>query len=78
MLQAQNVSVFFGSHQVLHDVSLKITAHSRLGLVGANGGGKSTLLKCLMGELTPSEGEVNRLPNVRIRCLTQNPELNPS
>jgi ATP-binding cassette subfamily F protein 3 len=78
MLQAQNVSVYFGSHQVLKEVSLKITAHSRLGLVGANGGGKSTLLKCLMGELTPSEGEVSRLPNVRIRCLTQNPELNPA
>lgn len=77
MLQAQNVSVFFGSHQVLSDVTLKITPHSRIGLVGVNGGGKSTLLKCLMRELTPSEGEVSQAPNVRIRCLTQNPELNP-
>jgi ATP-binding cassette subfamily F protein 3 len=78
MLQAQNVSVFYGSHQVLKDVSLKVTAHTRLGLVGANGGGKSTLLKCLMRELTPSEGDVSQMPNVRIRCLTQNPELNPT
>lgn len=75
LLQANNISVNFGPHQILDEVSLKITAHSRIGLVGANGAGKSTLLKCLMGELDPQSGSVTRADNMDLLCLTQNPEL---
>ncbi|MFM7389693.1 MAG: ABC-F family ATP-binding cassette domain-containing protein [Vampirovibrionales bacterium] len=74
-LQAQDVSVYFGTHHVLDTVNLKVTHHSRIGLVGVNGGGKSTLLKCLMGELEPTEGMVSKFPHFRVQCLTQNPKL---
>ena len=75
MLQASNISISFGSQQVLDDVSIKVTTHSRIGLVGANGGGKSTLLKCLMRELPLDEGKIVYPPHYRIQCLTQNPQL---
>jgi ATP-binding cassette subfamily F protein 3 len=75
MLQASNLSISFGSQQVLDDVSIKVTTHSRIGLVGANGGGKSTLLKCLMRELPLDEGKIVSPPHYRIQCLTQNPHL---
>jgi ATP-binding cassette, subfamily F, member 3 len=75
MLQASNLSLSYGSQQVLEDVSIKVTTHSRIGLVGANGGGKSTLLKCLMRELPLDEGKISVPPHYRIQCLTQNPQL---
>ena len=75
MLQASNLSLSYGSQQVLEDVSIKVTTHSRIGLVGANGGGKSTLLKCLMRELPLDEGKISVPPHYRIQCLTQNPHL---
>ncbi|MFM7468341.1 MAG: ABC-F family ATP-binding cassette domain-containing protein [Vampirovibrionales bacterium] len=77
VLQANAVSVHFGEHQVLDNVSLQITTQSRIGLVGVNGGGKSTLLKCLMGELEPNAGNVSATPYLRVQCLTQNPKLTP-
>jgi ATP-binding cassette subfamily F protein 3 len=75
LLQANNISVNFGPHAVLDEVSLKITTHSRIALVGANGAGKSTLLKCLLGEIDPQSGSVSKASDMDILCLTQNPEL---
>lgn len=75
LLQANNISVNFGERQLLNGVNLKITPQSRIGLIGANGAGKSTLIKCLMQELTPQQGTVGQASNIRIKCLTQNPEL---
>lgn len=77
LLQANDIFVHFGPQQVLSDVSLKITLQSRIGLIGANGAGKSTLLKCLTGEMDPHKGTINRMANIRVKCLTQNPELTP-
>lgn len=77
LLQANNISVNFGPHQVLTEVNLKITPQSRIGLIGANGAGKSTLLKCLMQELSPNQGSVDQATGIRVRHLTQNPKLTP-
>ncbi len=78
LLQAKNISINFAQHQVLNGVSLKITPQSRIGLIGANGAGKSTLLKCLTQELSPHQGSVDLAANIRVQCLTQNPELTPT
>lgn len=77
LLQAINVSINFGDHQVLDDVSLKITPQSRIGLVGANGAGKSTFIKCLTQEINSHQGEVTKAAHVSVQYLSQNPELNP-
>ncbi len=77
LLQAINLSINFGDHQVLDDVSLKITPQSRIGLVGANGAGKSTFIKCLTQEINSHQGEVTKAAHVSVQYLSQNPELNP-
>jgi len=53
-----NVSAGYGSVRVLHGVSLTVEAGETVVLLGTNGNGKSTLIKCIMGMLTPAAGQV--------------------
>ncbi|MCC6613272.1 MAG: ABC-F family ATP-binding cassette domain-containing protein [Anaerolineae bacterium] len=57
-LTIQQIHKSYGLKTVLHNVSLILNAGERIGLVGANGVGKSTLLKIAAGELAPDEGTV--------------------
>ena len=63
LLKAQSVSKSFGPVKVLEDVSLQINKGDRIGIVGANGAGKSTFLKILMGMEAPDTGEITRRTN---------------
>ncbi len=58
MLEIQNLHKAFGSHVVLHDVSLNLRPGTIHGLVGANGAGKTTLINCLYGLETSFTGTV--------------------
>lgn len=60
LLKAQSVSKSFGPQKVLTDVSLQINEGDRIGLVGANGAGKSTFLKIMLGEEKADTGEITR------------------
>ena len=60
LIKAQSVSKSFGPMKVLSDVSLQINEGDRIGLVGANGAGKSTFLKILLGEEKEDTGEITR------------------
>jgi ATP-binding cassette, subfamily F, member 3 len=77
LLQAVNISHQFGPQTVLTQVSLQLTPHSRIGLVGRNGQGKSTLLNLMMQEMTPTEGHITITPGTLINRLTQHPRLTP-
>ncbi|MEU4570390.1 ABC-F family ATP-binding cassette domain-containing protein [Micromonospora sp. NPDC023956] len=59
-LRATGVTVVRGSRRVLHDVSVTVSARSRLAVVGENGRGKTTLLHVLAGLVPPDEGTVHR------------------
>ncbi|SFP80865.1 ATP-binding cassette domain-containing protein [Hymenobacter arizonensis] len=59
MLEVKNLRKAYGSHVVLHDVSLTLRPGTIHGLVGANGAGKTTLLNCLYGLETDFSGEVH-------------------
>mgnify|MGYP003672233974 CR=1 FL=1 len=52
------VSAGYGSVRVLHDVSITVEQGETVVLLGTNGNGKSTLIKCIMGMLTPDAGQV--------------------
>lgn len=56
---------------LIKNATLNIDQGSRIAVVGPNGVGKSTLLKLILGELTPQEGAVIRNPKLRIACFTQ-------
>ncbi|SFW55597.1 ATP-binding cassette domain-containing protein [Amycolatopsis australiensis] len=59
-LRAESVGVTLGSRRVLHDVSVTVSARSRLAIVGENGRGKTTLLHVLAGLRAPDHGTVHR------------------
>ncbi|MDD5133880.1 MAG: ATP-binding cassette domain-containing protein [Phycisphaerae bacterium] len=67
----QDVSVGFGGRPLLENVNLQIEAGDRICLLGRNGIGKSTLMKLIMGEVLPEQGEILRAPQLTMTCLTQ-------
>ncbi|MDB5668618.1 MAG: uup [Alphaproteobacteria bacterium] len=60
VIDADKVSKSFDGRVIIKDFSFRITRGDRIGLVGANGTGKTTLLKLLTGEIEPDEGRVKR------------------
>src|SRR6476659_55128 len=62
-VQLAHVTKSYGAQVVLDDVSLTIGPHARIGLVGPNGVGKSTLLRIVAGAVTPDAGAVTRAPD---------------
>jgi len=54
----KNVNAGYGSVRVLHDVSIEVGAGKTVALLGTNGNGKSTLIKCVIGLVTPQSGEI--------------------
>ena len=71
LLSMRDVSVGFGGALVLENISLQIERGERLGLVGRNGVGKSTLLKIIAGELEPDAGTVIRERGLQVAYLVQ-------
>lgn len=55
----RNVSVSFNGVEALHDINLTVSKHDFLGIIGPNGGGKSTLIKVILGLVLPKEGSVS-------------------
>ncbi|MCW8884963.1 MAG: ABC-F family ATPase [Motiliproteus sp.] len=71
MLTTANLAIQFGAKPLFENVSVKFGEGNRYGLIGANGCGKSTLMKILGGDLEPSAGSVSKDPNERIGKLKQ-------
>jgi len=78
VLSARNVSLSLGGRTVLADVSCSVAGGRRLGVVGPNGIGKTTLLRVLAGELVPDAGRVERAPGtLSVGYLPQEPDACP-
>lgn len=75
LLNTKDVHVEFPTRVVLDQVTLGINTGDRIGIVGKNGDGKSTLLAVLAGRLTPNHGEVTRQSGVTVGVLSQSDEL---
>lgn len=71
LIHAQHLSKAYGLKSVLNDVSLILNPAERIGLVGANGASKSTLLKLIAGVIPPDDGHVQVDPLVRLGYLPQ-------
>ncbi|MGP0128420.1 MAG: ABC-F family ATP-binding cassette domain-containing protein [cyanobacterium endosymbiont of Rhopalodia musculus] len=78
MLRLENISKIYPTAEVLKNVTWEINPGERIGLVGANGAGKSTQLKIIMGQVEPTSGEVVRPGNLKIGYLTQEFEVEPT
>lgn len=77
LLNLENVTVSFGRGPVLDAVSLGVAARERIGVVGRNGGGKSTLLRVLGGTQVPDQGRMTKGAQVRVGMLSQAAVLDP-
>ena len=74
ILNIEHVSKIFGERRIFDDVSYGIHEGDKIGIIGINGTGKTTLLKIIAGLEEPDEGQVIRQNGLRITYLPQNPE----
>ncbi len=77
VLAAENISKSYGERALLSDVTLQINQGDKIGLIGVNGTGKSTLLRLLAGEEAPDGGSIFCQPGHRAAYLPQNPVFAP-
>ncbi|MBQ6594394.1 MAG: ABC-F family ATP-binding cassette domain-containing protein [Clostridia bacterium] len=75
LLTLQNVRKAFGVHEVLKDVCFTVEAGSRVGLVGVNGCGKSTLFKLISGEMEADGGVIALPRDIRTGVLSQDADI---
>ena len=68
----EDVTKAYGDHVVFHDVNLTINRGEKVAFVGKNGEGKSTLVKCIMGEISDYTGKLTLGHNVQIGYFAQN------
>ena len=69
MLEVRNISVRYGKHQALHEVALQVGAGELVVMLGANGAGKSSLLKALGGMVSPEPGASAQLAGKELMQL---------
>ena len=77
LIELENVSCEVGDRKLFTGLNFVITAGVRVGLVGPNGSGKTSLLRLLRGESVPANGEVRRADRLRIVYFDQSRELDP-
>lgn len=75
ILNVQNLSHGFGDRAIFQDVSFRLLKGEHIGLVGANGEGKSTFMNIITGKLMPDEGKIEWARNVRVGYLDQHTVL---
>ena len=75
LLSLTNLQLAFGHHPLLDHAELAIQSGERIGLIGRNGAGKSSLLKIIDGRITPDDGDIRRLSGLRVATVEQEPEL---
>lgn len=77
LISVERASLALGTAQVLDDISLGVNSGTRIGVVGRNGGGKSTLLRVLLGVQAVDTGRVTRAGDATLGMLSQGDDLDP-
>ncbi|MCI8284061.1 MAG: ABC-F family ATP-binding cassette domain-containing protein [Firmicutes bacterium] len=75
IITVEHLSHGFGDRAIFNDVSFRLLKGEHIGLIGANGEGKSTFMNIITGKLEPDEGRIEWAKNVRIGYLDQHTEL---
>ncbi|WP_026881782.1 ABC-F family ATP-binding cassette domain-containing protein [Clostridium akagii] len=75
ILTVKNISHGFGERPIFDDVSFRLLKGEHVGLIGANGEGKSTFMNIITGKIMPDEGKVEWSNNIRVGYMDQHAEL---
>jgi ATP-binding cassette subfamily F protein uup len=78
LLSAQQIEKNYGMKTLLDHVDIHLSQGEKIGIIGVNGTGKSTLLRILAGTEQPDSGTVSYDPNVQVSFLRQNPDMQES
>ncbi|UJF35946.1 ABC-F family ATP-binding cassette domain-containing protein [Paenibacillus hexagrammi] len=78
ILSVLNISKSYGEKVLFDDISFTVNERQRIGLIGVNGTGKSTLLQLMAGIETPDRGKLVHANHFRVEYLPQNPEFDPN
>lgn len=78
MITLNNLSIQYGGKFLFDDISFTITDNDRIGLVGKNGAGKSTMLKIIIGDMRPETGNIAMDNHTTLGYLPQDMKLNPT
>ena len=73
IINIEHISKIYGEKVIYEDASFGIQQGDKIGIVGINGTGKSTLLKMIAGEESPDEGQIIRQNGLKIAYVPQNP-----
>lgn len=73
LISTSGLGLYYGDHEVFSDITLEITDRARIGIVGPNGSGKTSLLRVLIGELEANAGTALRMRGLRIGYAPQSP-----
>ncbi len=75
LVRLSSLSIAFGTHALLDHSDFQLDEGERVGLIGRNGEGKSTLMKIITGEVNADDGDIWRKPALRLAKLEQEPQL---
>lgn len=75
LLRLSNLAIAYGTHALLNKENFQLDMGERVGLLGRNGEGKSTLMKIIAGNILPDSGEIWQEPELRLAWLEQSPNL---
>ncbi len=78
LVELKEVRFRYGQRLILDRTDFTVVAGMRIGLVGANGSGKTTILRLIRGEIEPDAGEIVRAPSLRVVYFDQNRPLDPN
>lgn len=77
LLNLENITKAYGIRKLFDETSFYLNEGEKVGILGINGTGKSTLLKIMAGIEEPDEGSVTRAKHLMVRYLPQNPQMDP-
>src|SRR2546423_9306546 len=77
LLRVDRLALMYGATEVLSDLTFQVEPRQRLGIVGANGSGKSSLLKAISGDVIATAGSLTLAPPARTAYLAQELEAGP-
>lgn len=78
LVTGENLALLYGEVEIFSAVNLQINEESKIGIVGPNGSGKTSLLKLILGEYSPDKGNLSTLSDMKVAYVPQRPSVTNS